>query len=278
MIRNLIAIAALSASLAPALALAQEAGEPTPLNSNDRRMQMLTYRESDVYTIQTRYGYQTSIVFGNGEEIQTVSVGDRSPWQIVPAGNRLFIRPMLENVTTNMTILTTRRSYQFDLKSAGSESDDIGGKASDVVYVAKFTYPEDEAKKRAKEQQAQFTLPYGSLIVPQQSAGEPARPTIRVPTHTGPTTPENPNRSYTFSGPDDLAPMSVYDDGTSTYIKYRDTSQPIPNVYIPSSVGETPVPTRIANNYVVVDVVAGELLLKNSNGTVHVYNEVINPQ
>jgi len=80
------------------------------LSQQDSRIKLLPYDESDVYTITTRPGYQTNVVFGRGEEIQTISVGDRSFWQLIPAGNRLFIRPMNEDVSTNMTILTNRHS------------------------------------------------------------------------------------------------------------------------------------------------------------------------
>src|SRR5690606_16844710 len=68
--------------------------------------------------------------------IETISVGDRSLWQIIPANNRLFIRPMQKGITTNMTLLTNKRAYQFDLKSLGE-----GDKNDNVVYVVKFLYP-----------------------------------------------------------------------------------------------------------------------------------------
>jgi len=103
----------------------------------DERIRQLAYNAGDVYTITTKYGYQTNIVFAPSEEIETISVGDKSVWQIIPSANRIFIRPMEEDSTTNMTVLTNRRSYQFDLKSLGPAVTEGN------IYVATFVYPED---------------------------------------------------------------------------------------------------------------------------------------
>ena len=167
----------------------------------DNRIKLLNYDESDVYTITTRYGYQTNIVFGAGEEVQTISVGDRSMWQIIPAANRLFIRPMEDNAITNMTVITNRHSYQFDLKSISTE------KGSGNIYVAKFVYPDAVRPAPA---------PRPAAVSPAIAYYEPPPPGI-----TG-GRPSHPNYNYTFSGPDNLAPQQVYDDGKSTHIKYRE--------------------------------------------------------
>jgi type IV secretory pathway VirB9-like protein len=78
--------------------------------------------------------------FGEREEIEALSVGDRVGWQIVPAGRRLFIRAMEENAHTNMTIVTNERAYQFDLRS--SDSDAVFG-SEELTYVVRFYYPEE---------------------------------------------------------------------------------------------------------------------------------------
>lgn len=102
----------------------------------DKRIRTFVYNPDKIYVLRARYGYQSNIEFSPTEEIQTISVGDRSLWQIVPAGHRLFVRPMDENMTTNMTVITNRRSYQFDLK-AGAADD----KSHNIIYVARFLYP-----------------------------------------------------------------------------------------------------------------------------------------
>ena len=108
-----------------------------PAPPNDERIKQLVYNEGDVYTITTKYGYQTNIVLSPKEDIETISVGDKSVWQIIPSGNRIFIRPMEEDSITNMTVLTNKHSYQFDLKSLGPAVNEGN------IYVATFIYPEE---------------------------------------------------------------------------------------------------------------------------------------
>lgn len=105
----------------------------------DSRIKTLVYNENEVYSITTHYGYQANVEFGNNETIEAVSVGDRVGWQIVPAGRRLFVRAMEENAHTNMTIVTSKRAYQFDLHSSSSNA--VYGSA-ELTYVLRFYYPD----------------------------------------------------------------------------------------------------------------------------------------
>jgi type IV secretory pathway VirB9-like protein len=323
--KKLIPIAALLACTVSWNALALS---PEPMLPQDSRIKILPYDETDVYTITTKPGYQTNVVFGRSEEIQAISVGDRSFWQIVPNGNRLFIRPMNEDVSTNMTVLTNRHSYQFDLKSIAM-SEEEGN-----IYVAKFTYPDQRATPPAMPFQqavppaAPAPAPAAAPVALQNEPSAPAAPTFvpapepapsylsaapgsvkppytpppcfppecvppgaksfnpneappYVPTATGPgiTQPVGNNFSYTFAGPDDLAPLQVYDDGKSTYISYRQTSEPLPNIYLIGHDGvERPTTYYIKGNAMVVDNVAPQMALKSSSGTVYIYNELLSPR
>ncbi|MFN9109523.1 MAG: TrbG/VirB9 family P-type conjugative transfer protein, partial [Bacteroidota bacterium] len=163
---------------------------------SDQRMVVLPYDESDIYTINTRVGYQTSLVLGRDEEVETISVGDRSLWQIIPSGQRLFIRPMVENLSTNMTIVTNRRSYHFDLKSLAEDSEES------PVYVARFHYPDAAAPSNSR---SHTTL---------ETASAPAgfSPEYQTLPHT-PTV----NYNYTYTGEDSAAPQQVFDDVQNTF-------------------------------------------------------------
>ncbi len=276
----------------------------------DSRIKLMLYDESDVYTVTTRYGYQTNIVFAPQEEIELISVGDRSLWQIIPNGNRMFIRPMEEDVITNMTVLTNKHSYQFDLKSLAPEK-------SGNIYVARFVY--EQPKRPAPP--LMDTLPPGYALAPGLP-GMPEPPPAGAPFGIGPSVPSQsqiaantgpapsatplppmnvgaplnpantgysealhagaiksyPNYSYTYAGPDEVAPLQVYDDGRSTYLKYRDVSKLAPSVFSVDKAGhETPVNYAIKGDFVVIDAVAGELELKSGGNVIHVFNEVLNP-
>lgn len=246
---------------------AQALAAPVPQLPSDPRIKLLMYDEADVYTITAKYGYQTNVVFAPYEEIQTISVGDRSLWQIIPAGNRMFIRPMEENVITNMTVLTNRRSYQFDLKS-------IEGDKGDNIYVAQFVYNDKKLKAQPAMEPAE-PAPVAAASEPQPAP--PSVPAV-VPAPALPA-PAAANYNYTFSGPDELAPIQVYDDGKSTYIKYQNPYQPLPNAYMVGPDGEERLTTVYQRDKVmVIDAIAGQWVLRNSNGAIIIYNEMLNPR
>jgi len=268
--KKYLPIIALLAYAAPyGVAVADGADPALP---SDNRIKVLMYDESDVYTIVTKYGYQTNLVFAPDEEIQTISMGERSLWQIIPSGHRLFIRPMDENVTTNMTILTNKRSYQFDLKSLGE------GKDGTPIYVAKFMYPED--LRRHKAAMLREPAPAPAPVAAPVSAAPSERPfTPVVQENLPPVQPAQTNYNYTYTGPDALAPTQVYDDGRSTYIKFKKMSKPAPKAYIIAPDGsERAVNYFTKNNQIVVDEIFGTLVLKHTAGAVTIYNEVINPK
>lgn len=129
---------ALAACIVSVLLCASHAGASVPIVA-DSRIKTLVYNENEVYTITTHYGYQANVEFGNNESIEAVSVGDRVGWQIVPAGRRLFVRAMEENAHTNMTIVTNKRAYQFDLRSSSSNA--VYG-SEELTYVLRFYYPD----------------------------------------------------------------------------------------------------------------------------------------
>lgn len=108
--------------------------------TTDSRIKTYVYNENEVFLVVVHYGYQSSIEFGLGEEVETLSIGDSYAWKINPLGRRLFIKPLEENIHTNMTVITNRRAYQFDLVSKLPE-DNID---KELSYVVKFYYPGEE--------------------------------------------------------------------------------------------------------------------------------------
>lgn len=244
------------------------------------RITMLEYDKDDIYTIACKVGYQTNIEFSPHEEVETISVGDRSFWQLIPSGNRLFIRPMQENVATNMTLITNRRSYQFDLKS-------VGPRDSRVMYVARFVYPEDEARKAraAASTESYMNLPPAwTAPAPATVPAAPIPPAPQTVTLT-PLSEEAPivipapskrNYRYTYSGPDYNAPYEVFDNGTVTFIRYQDPTRLAPLVAKIDAQGrETPLRVTRVADYYVVDTVAPQLAVTADGMKVSLFNETL---
>ena len=111
-------------------------GDETSLTT-DSRIKTYFYSPNEVYLLVLHYGFQSHIEFGKGETIETITLGDSYAWKITPLGNRLFIKPMERDIRTNMTIITDKRTYQFDIVSKELED----GEEKDLVYVIRFQYP-----------------------------------------------------------------------------------------------------------------------------------------
>lgn len=113
--------------------------------TTDSRIRTYIYSPNNVYLLVLHYGFQSHIEFAKDEEVQTLSLGDSYAWKITPIENRLFIKPMEKNIRTNMTVITNKRTYQFDLISQvlEDENDDM-----DLVYVIRFIYPKKQSRVR----------------------------------------------------------------------------------------------------------------------------------
>ena len=116
-------------------------GSDIPLTT-DSRIKTYIYSPNEVYLLVLHYGFQSHIEFAKGENIDTITLGDTYAWKITPLENRIFIKPMEKNIRTNMTIITNKRTYQFDLVAKELED----GDEKDLVYVVRFYYP--QKKKR----------------------------------------------------------------------------------------------------------------------------------
>jgi type IV secretion system protein VirB9 len=107
--------------------------------STDSRIKTYIFNPNDVYLLVLHYGFQSHVEFAKNETIETITLGDSYAWKITPLGNRLFIKPMERNIRTNMTIITNKRVYQFDLVAKELEENSDGDQ--DMVYVVRFEYP-----------------------------------------------------------------------------------------------------------------------------------------
>lgn len=110
--------------------------------THDNRIKTYIYNPNEVYLLVLHHGFQSHIEFSKGESVQTISLGDSYGWKITPLGNRLFMRPLEKNIRTNMTIITDKRSYQFDIVAKDFEDDE----EKDLVYQIKFFYPKKNTR------------------------------------------------------------------------------------------------------------------------------------
>lgn len=109
------------------------AQSPPPV-SGDPRLQTVEYAPDQVFRVQAVTGYQVTIELNADERVESVAVGDAGAWQVTAnrRGDHLFIKPLQSGIATNMTVVTTVRTYAFDL---------LPGGAGDTPYIFRFRYP-----------------------------------------------------------------------------------------------------------------------------------------
>lgn len=221
--------------------------------ATDSRIRTFVYGENEVFKVVAEYGYQSNVEFSEKELIKTISVGDPVAFRVTPAGNRLFIKAMEEGKHTNMTVVTTKHAYQFDLFSTVKDD-------KDLVYVARFFYPDEDFDAPPQNQPVTAGGGAGSFT---------SKEVLK----------QNYNFNYSLTGPGHLAPLRVFDDGQYTFFKFAQGEENIPRIYEVSFDGsETPLVTRRDGEYVIVERILPRLSLRHGPDVVCVYNDSLVPR
>jgi len=214
----------------------------------DSRIRVIVYSPDDVFKFTGYYGYQASIELGKGEEVSSISMGDTTSWQIVPSGNRIFIKPIEQDATTNMTLITNKRTYFFELYA--EEAQDI--RDPEMVFNVRFIYPDAEEEDNIRSFVAETHGPDLSH-------------------------PEKYNFHYSLSGHEDIAPIKVFDDGEFTYLQFRDKNSEIPTIFaVDEELRESMVNYRLSPtmaNTVVVEQVFKKLSVRLGKKIACLFNE-----
>ena len=204
----------------------------------DNRIRTLAYDSNEIVRILGKPGIQSTIEFAPDERIENVAVGDSSKWQITPnrRASLLFVKPLAARSRTNMTVVTDRRTYMFDLVA--------GDQRSAAIYALKFSYPKDKAVEAPKPVQQ------AAAATPQQQAAMVA---------------ERLHFDWNRKGNTKLLPARVFDDGASVYLAWgKDT--PLPAILTQSEDRkEGPVNYRMSGEYIVISPVPANLVLRYGN-------------
>jgi type IV secretion system protein VirB9 len=214
--------------------------------SVDSRIRVMVYHPNDVFKYIGYYGYQGNIELEQGETVDTISMGDSVAWQIIPSGNRIFLKPIDEDATTNMTLITNRRIYFFELHAKKASNINDPG----LVFAVKFLYPGSSN---------------GAMDFSSQEG--PSLPDL--------SKREKYNFKYTISGSDVVAPVKIFDDGRFTYFQFKSQNAPIPAFFQVDSKGnESIVNYQVVGGYIVLEAVASQYTLRYGHEITCVFNEL----
>lgn len=238
--KKLLLTTAILCSLS-APALAKRDLEPSALDS---RIRTVIYNEFDIIDMVVPYGYQSSIQFGKGEIITDTVFGDSSGLTdgVSASGDTLHIRAESPKISTNLTVITNLRRYNFTIKSRRLENI----RADDITYYIKFKYPGD------------FIKSYGNNGL--------------IPTNIGGSGPADYNFDYEFAGYKGQVPRRAFDDGQFTYFEFGDDVE-LPAIFLVEQNGtESIVESRTEGRYVIVHRLGQQFTLRQGDEVTCIFN------
>ena len=227
MIRAAFAALALVATIQPALA-------------EDPRLVELPFDPAAVVRVAGKVNVQATIRFGDDEAIENVAIGDSQSWQVTPnkRANLLFVKPLSATAATNMTVVTDKRTYLFDL---------VAGPRNTPLYVLSFTYPQEP------EDEQQLSTADSASAAELAAASDPY------------AVVDPASLNFEWSGEGDMAlfPTRMYDNGEATFLVW-DAGRAVPAILVRDQQGtEGPVNFTVRGDTIVVDGVPSAIILRS---------------
>lgn len=218
-----------------------------PAWAEDARLVERFYDPATVVRVNGKANVQATIKFGEDEVIENVAIGDSQSWQITPnkRANLLFVKPLTATAATNMTVVTTKRTYLFDLVASPRNS---------PLYVLSFTYPaepEDEQLAAA-----------GTANETELSAASDPYAVVD---------PAALNFAWSGEGDAELLPTRMFDNGEATFLAWS-AGTAVPAILVRDEKGtEGPVNFTVRGDTIVVDGVPSAIILRSGEDVAQIF-------
>ena len=243
--KNKLTIAALAATLCIALPQVASAEVPAIAKPGDTRMVEFPYDPNNSYTVLTRPGSVTDIHLHEDETLVALAVGDTVQWNTQDVPGHVFIKPIFPNLVTSATLVTTKRTYQLNLRSSPEN-----GKFYQQVGWA---YPQLVAIQRQQAAQRLATM---------EAAQQVERDRLAATVVTSGVSIEALNFDYVIDGDAEFKPQQVFDDGKFTWIRMG-SSQEMPALFLLNGENEAELLNfTMRDQYLVVHRLVDRLLMK----------------
>ena len=204
---------------------------PGAVPYQDSRLRAAGYDAGQVYRLRGYVGYQVDLEFEPGESFVGLGSGDVEGISFAAQANHLFLKPRASRVRTNLTVLTTRRSYHFEYEVASAAAPDPH--EPDLVFALRFLYP----AVASSEDTAAHML-------------------------NAPVSDVSANRDYWYCGSPSLQPIAAFDDGVHTHLRFNPRSE-LPAVFVLNEDGsESLLNFSVQSGEVVIHRVANRFVLR----------------
>jgi type IV secretion system protein VirB9 len=196
---------------------------PTPV-SGDSRLVDFEYDQDNIYLVMTRPKRSTFVRFGADEKVTYVAAGDSKDFELAIARSLDFmeVKPKFENIETNVTVVTTKRTYHLMVRSTFD-----GGK-----WYARVTwkYPQVALLDLTGQARVQDEAASAATGEPQDST--PGMHKVRAAqAEIDASVIERLNFNYVITGDAAFRPVRVMDDGQFTYVTLPEGIQELPAVF-----------------------------------------------
>jgi type IV secretion system protein VirB9 len=182
------------------------ANEVAPALPSDHRIRSVLFTPNQVVRLRGWVGYHIDVEFEPGETFATLGGGDLDALSYGAYANHLVLKPKAVVVHTNLTVITSRRTYILDYAVADGLPDPF---AEDLVYSLRFTYP---------------------AIVGPTPADRVAVDLVRAEEQ------RTRNFDYWFCGDPLLQPVAASDDGVHTRVRFGPRAE-LPAIFVRSDEG-----------------------------------------
>jgi P-type conjugative transfer protein VirB9 len=218
-----------------------EAAKATPAPKENR---IVTYNYSPeiIFRLLTVPEHHTHIQLAEDEGVIEIPMtGDSVQWRVTGGPRNLYVKPLRNNQETSLTLITNKRTYQFQLVS--------GSPASESYQKVSFSYPDRDQEIKLRKEMAQGAVDAEKARLADQI----------IEPHVEPASLDF---GYTIDGTASFRPTAVYTNGKLTFLVMPDT-QDSPAVFLMDDDGNPSlINWQVRGKMIVVERVASRLLLK----------------
>jgi len=230
----------------------------------DARVRVVDYNPQNVVRLTTFYGVSTHVQFGDGETILDIASGDDDAWKMIPrSGNHLFIKPKATEADTNLTVVTTKRTYQFALiVRPVDRQNDKAWRDPNLIFSLSFRYPDEILAKQQAD----------ALALQKKADKRSIDQRFEQSKLDGPDT----NFDYWVAGAPEVSPTAVKDNGQFMRLQFTN-NRDIPAFFEEDSDGnEHKVASNVEGNEVVVHRMYRKLVMRKGSFVACVVNKSFN--
>ena len=205
---------------------------------------IFNYAENSIYEVYSKPDYLTTLRLAPNEKVVFKAGGDTERWMIEEATggkeNRtyIYIKPLEEDIKTNINIVTDKHSYFINIESTNGEYNPL----------VEWQYPNE--RKILMDEYEVHTESIGTTDLMKL------------------------NYRYSWNKNSKLSPVQVFDNGEKTFIVLKSNLQEMPAFYVKGLDNQLSlVNTKIEGRNVMINNVVKEIYMTLGKNTLKIYNQ-----